>query len=52
MQRNEEIAASSWLKETQKGYIRVATLILISAHLQKKLGATMKRLPEFKDTRA
>jgi len=30
MQRNEEIAASNWLKETQKGYIRIATLILLS----------------------
>jgi DNA-binding PadR family transcriptional regulator len=30
MQQNEEIAASNWLKETQKGYIRIATLILLS----------------------
>jgi DNA-binding PadR family transcriptional regulator len=30
MQQDEEIAASSWLKETQKGYIRIATLILLS----------------------
>jgi DNA-binding PadR family transcriptional regulator len=30
MQRDEEIAASNWLKETQKGYIRIATLILLS----------------------
>jgi DNA-binding PadR family transcriptional regulator len=30
MQKNEEIAASNWLKETQKGYIRIATLILLS----------------------
>jgi DNA-binding PadR family transcriptional regulator len=26
----DEIAASNWLKETQKGYIRIATLILLS----------------------
>jgi DNA-binding PadR family transcriptional regulator len=30
MQEDEEIAASNWLKETQKGYIRIATLILLS----------------------
>jgi DNA-binding PadR family transcriptional regulator len=30
MQQDEEIAASNWLKETQKGYIRIATLILLS----------------------
>jgi DNA-binding PadR family transcriptional regulator len=30
MQKEEEIAASNWLKETQKGYIRIATLILLS----------------------
>jgi len=30
MQQSEEIAASNWLKETQKGYIRIATLILLS----------------------
>jgi DNA-binding PadR family transcriptional regulator len=30
MQRDEEITASNWLKETQKGYIRIATLILVS----------------------
>ena len=30
MQKKEEIAASNWLKETQKGYIRIATLILLS----------------------
>ena len=30
MQENEDVAASSWLKETQKGYIRIATLILLS----------------------
>jgi PadR family transcriptional regulator PadR len=30
MQKDEEIAASNWLKETQKGYIRIATLILLS----------------------
>jgi DNA-binding PadR family transcriptional regulator len=30
MQENEEISASNWLKETQKGYIRIATLILLS----------------------
>jgi DNA-binding PadR family transcriptional regulator len=29
MQQDEEIAASNWLKETQKGYIRIATLILL-----------------------
>ena len=29
MQR-DEVAASNWLKETQKGYIRIATLILLS----------------------
>ncbi len=27
---NEEIAASNWLKETQKGYIRIAILTLLS----------------------
>ena len=30
MQPDDEIAASNWLKETQKGYIRIATLILLS----------------------
>jgi DNA-binding PadR family transcriptional regulator len=30
MQVEEEKAASNWLKETQKGYIRIATLILLS----------------------
>jgi DNA-binding PadR family transcriptional regulator len=30
MQQDDEIAASNWLKETQKGYIRIATLILLS----------------------
>jgi len=30
IQQDEEIAASNWLKETQKGYIRIATLILLS----------------------
>ena len=30
MQKDEEIAASNWLKETQKGYIRIATLTLLS----------------------
>jgi DNA-binding PadR family transcriptional regulator len=30
MQQEEEIAASNWLKETQKGFIRIATLILLS----------------------
>ena len=30
MQKDEEIAASNWLKETHKGYIRIATLILLS----------------------
>jgi DNA-binding PadR family transcriptional regulator len=30
MQEDEETAASNWLKETQKGYIRIATLILLS----------------------
>ena len=30
MQQDEEIAASNWLKETQKGYIRIATLVLLS----------------------
>ncbi len=30
MQQDEEVAASNWLKETQKGYIRIATLILLS----------------------
>jgi DNA-binding PadR family transcriptional regulator len=29
MQQDEEIAASNWLKETQKGYIRIAVLILL-----------------------
>ena len=29
MQR-DEVAASNWLKETQKGYIRIATLVLLS----------------------
>jgi DNA-binding PadR family transcriptional regulator len=31
MQQDEEIAASNWLRETQKGYIRIATLILLSS---------------------
>jgi DNA-binding PadR family transcriptional regulator len=30
MPRDEETTASNWLKETQKGYIRIATLILLS----------------------
>ncbi|MDH5482675.1 MAG: PadR family transcriptional regulator [Candidatus Bathyarchaeota archaeon] len=30
MQQDEETAASNWLKEIQKGYIRIATLILLS----------------------
>ncbi len=30
MQKDEETAASNWLKETQKVYIRIATLILLS----------------------
>jgi DNA-binding PadR family transcriptional regulator len=30
MQEDEETAASNWLKETQKGYIRIATLTLLS----------------------
>jgi DNA-binding PadR family transcriptional regulator len=30
MQVDEETTASNWLKETQKGYIRIATLILLS----------------------
>lgn len=30
MRQDEEAAASNWLKETQKGYIRIATLILLS----------------------
>jgi DNA-binding PadR family transcriptional regulator len=30
MQQDDEIAASNWLKETQKGYIRIATLVLLS----------------------
>ena len=30
MQRDEETDASNWLKETQKGYIRIATLTLLS----------------------
>ncbi len=30
MKQDEETAASNWLKETQKGYIRIATLILLS----------------------
>jgi DNA-binding PadR family transcriptional regulator len=30
MRQDEEITASNWLKETQKGYIRIATLILLS----------------------
>jgi hypothetical protein len=29
MQSQEEITAAHWLKETQKGYIRVAVLILL-----------------------
>lgn len=28
--QDEELAASNWLKETQKGYIRIATLTLLS----------------------
>jgi hypothetical protein len=30
MRQDEETAASNWLKETQEGYIRIATLILLS----------------------
>jgi DNA-binding PadR family transcriptional regulator len=30
MQREDEITAGHWLKETQKGYIRIAALILLS----------------------
>jgi DNA-binding PadR family transcriptional regulator len=30
MHKDEETTASSWLKETQKGYIRIATLILLN----------------------
>jgi DNA-binding PadR family transcriptional regulator len=30
MHQDDEITASNWLKETQKGYIRIATLILLS----------------------
>jgi DNA-binding PadR family transcriptional regulator len=30
MSQTEELAASNWLKETQKGYIRIATLTLLS----------------------
>jgi DNA-binding PadR family transcriptional regulator len=30
MQKDEETTASNWLKETQKGYIRIATLTLLS----------------------
>jgi DNA-binding PadR family transcriptional regulator len=30
MRLDEEAAASNWLKETKKGYIRIATLILLS----------------------
>jgi DNA-binding PadR family transcriptional regulator len=30
MRPDEEATASNWLKETQKGYIRIATLILLS----------------------
>jgi DNA-binding PadR family transcriptional regulator len=30
MQQDDETAASNWLKETQKGYIRIATLTLLS----------------------
>ncbi len=30
MEQDEEKAASDWLRETQKGYIRIATLILLS----------------------
>ncbi len=30
MPNKEEVAASNWLKETQKGYIRIATLTLLS----------------------
>jgi DNA-binding PadR family transcriptional regulator len=30
MSQAEELAASNWLKETQKGYIRIATLTLLS----------------------
>jgi len=28
--QDEEVAASNWMKETQKGYIRIASLILLS----------------------
>jgi DNA-binding PadR family transcriptional regulator len=30
MQCEDEITAGHWLKETQKGYIRIAALILLS----------------------
>jgi DNA-binding PadR family transcriptional regulator len=30
MRQDEEATASNWLKETQKGYIRIATLALLS----------------------
>ena len=30
LMQDEEASASNWLKETQKGYIRIATLILLS----------------------
>ena len=30
MQSQEEITVGHWLKETQKGYIRIAALILLS----------------------
>jgi len=30
MRQDEETTASNWLRETQKGYIRIATLILLS----------------------
>lgn len=33
MQKDGEIAALNWPKETQEGYIRIATLILLSKSL-------------------
>ena len=48
MQQDDEIAASNWLKETQKGYIRIATLILLSKkphhgyELMKEIGIRTK----------
>jgi PadR family transcriptional regulator PadR len=30
MRQDEETTASNWLKEPQKGYLRIATLILLS----------------------